>query len=77
MKQAELQDIIEWEEGMEYAAVDRNGEVFQFCEMPELINGKYWVAPTHGTCAPLLPYIYIDLISDPENWLFKKEGEMK
>ena len=84
MKQAEFQDCIEWLDGMNYCAIDEDGLITQFEAMPlpyiSSYNGKFcWDNQTETQfhqSDDIEELILVIEPKDPENWCFKKSGEM-
>ena len=73
MKQAEFQDSIEWLPDMEWCAVNCIGKILQTVNKPRLKNGFYYSKDIMYRNQKELPIV----IDDPENWLFKRSGEME
>jgi len=69
LNQSEFQDAIEWIDGMNYCAVDSDGRVSQYIEQPRF-TGTFWVGYVFENTN------HFERITDPKNWLFKRDGEL-
>ena len=75
MKQAEFQTAIAWEPDMEYCSVDCQGIMEQHKVKP-----TRYITPENDVfyCSSGIQYIgFVGYVPDPENWLFKRSGEME